>query len=131
MSTRQTKEMRKKDNQEKLLKSINLIENLLRDYTIPKSIKNSMKEILSTLRDERNGEIAVRVANAISLLENMTQNHHLQSHIRTNLWQLISTLESIREEVVIFLIYVKDLKDNDEMLPHQIEQYYILDICIL
>ena len=97
MSTRQTKEMRKKDNQEKLLKSINLIENLLRDYTIPKSIKNSMKEILSTLRDERNGEIAVRVANAISLLENMTQNHHLQSHIRTNLWQLISTLESIRE----------------------------------
>lgn len=97
MSMRQTKEMRKKDNQEKLLKSINLIESLLKDYTIPKSIKNSMKEILSILRDERNGEISVRVANAISLMESMTQNHHLQSHIRTNIWQLISTLESIRE----------------------------------
>jgi uncharacterized protein (UPF0147 family) len=56
-----------------------------------------MKEILSTLRDERNGDISIRVANAISLLENMTQNHHIQSHIRTNIWQLISTLESIRE----------------------------------
>jgi len=97
MSTRQTKEMRKKDNQEKLLKSTNLIESLLRDYTIPKSIKNSMKEILSTLTDEKNGEVPVRVANSISLLENLTQNHHLQSHIRTYLWQLISTLESIRE----------------------------------
>jgi uncharacterized protein len=97
MIMRQTKEMRKKDNQEKLLKSINLIESILKNYTIPKSIKNSMKEILVILKDEKIGEISVRVANAISLLENMTQNHHIQSHIRTNVWQIISTLESIRE----------------------------------
>ncbi|MGE0242414.1 MAG: UPF0147 family protein [Nitrososphaeraceae archaeon] len=89
--------MRKKDNQEKLLKSISLIESILKTYTIPKSIKNSMKEILVILNDEKIGEISVRVANAISLLENMTQNHHIQSHIRTNVWQIISTLESIRE----------------------------------
>ena len=97
MTMRQTKEMRKRDNQEKLLKSITLLESILKNQTIPKSIKNSMKEILSTLRDERNGDISIRVANAISLLENMTQNHHIQSHIRTSIWQLISTLESIRE----------------------------------
>ena len=97
MTMRQTKEMRKRDNQEKLLKSMTLLEYILKNQTIPKSIKNSMKEILSTLRDERNGDISIRVANAISLLENMTQNHHIQSHIRTNIWQLISTLESIRE----------------------------------
>ena len=97
MTMRQTKEMRKRDNQEKLLKSMILLESILKNQTIPKSIKNSMKEILSTLRDERNGDISIRVANAISLLENMTQNHHIQSHIRTNIWQLISTLESIRE----------------------------------
>lgn len=97
MTMRQTKEMRKRDNQEKLLKSINLIESILKNHTVPKSIKNSMKEILSILRDERNGEISVRVANAISLLESTTQNPHIQSHIRTNIWQLISTLESIRE----------------------------------
>jgi uncharacterized protein (UPF0147 family) len=97
MTMRQTKEMRKRDNQEKLLKSMNLIESILKNHTVPKSIKNSMKEILSTLRDERNGEISVRVANAISLLENITQNPHIQSHIRTNIWQLISTLESIKE----------------------------------
>ena len=97
MTMKQTKEMRKRDNQEKLLKSINLIESILKNQTIPKSIKNSMKEILSILRDERNGDVSIRVANAISSLENMTQNHHIQSHIRTNIWQLISTLESIRE----------------------------------
>ena len=97
MTMRQTKEMRKRDNQEKLLKSISLIESILKTYTIPKSIKNSLKEILTILNDEKSGEISVRVANAISLLENMTQNHHTQSHIRTNLWQIISTLESIRE----------------------------------
>jgi uncharacterized protein (UPF0147 family) len=89
--------MRKRDNQEKLLKSISLIESILKTYTIPKSIKNSMKEILIILNDEKIGEISVRVANAVSLLENMTQNHHIQSHIRTSLWQILSTLESIRE----------------------------------
>lgn len=97
MIMRQTKEMRKRDNQEKLLKSISLIESILKTYTIPKSIKNSMKEILIILNDEKIGEISVRVANAVSLLENMTQNHHIQSHIRTSLWQILSTLESIRE----------------------------------
>ncbi|HET7643375.1 MAG TPA: UPF0147 family protein [Nitrososphaeraceae archaeon] len=97
MIIRQTKEMRKRDNQEKLLKSISLIESILKTYTIPKSIKNSMKEILIILNDEKIGEISVRVANAVSLLENMTQNHHIQSHIRTSLWQILSTLESIRE----------------------------------
>jgi uncharacterized protein len=97
MIMRQTKEMRKRDNQEKLLKSISLIESILKTYTIPKSIKNSMKEILIILKDEKVGEISVRVANAVSLLENMTQNHHIQSHIRTSLWQILSTLESIRE----------------------------------
>ncbi|HYZ95319.1 MAG TPA: hypothetical protein VE524_01760, partial [Nitrososphaeraceae archaeon] len=50
MTMRQTKEMRKRDNQEKLLKSMTLLESILKNQTIPKSIKNSMKEILSTLR---------------------------------------------------------------------------------
>ena len=94
---RQTKEMRKKDNQEKILKSINLTDSILKNHTVPKSIKNLLKEILSILRDERNGEISVRVATAVSLLESITQNLHIQSHIRTNIWQLISTLESIKE----------------------------------
>ena len=97
MTMRQTKEMRKKDNQEKILKSINLTDSILKNYTVPKSIKNLLKEILSILRDERNGEISVRVATAVSSLENITQNPHIQSHIRTNIWQLISTLESIKE----------------------------------
>ena len=97
MTMRQTKEMRKRDNQEKIVKSINLIESILKNHTVPKSIKNSMKKILSILRDERNEEISIRVANAISLLESITQNPYIQSHIRTNIWQLISTLESIRE----------------------------------
>ena len=97
MIMRQTKEMRKRDNQEKLFKSISLIESILKNYTIPKSIKNSMKEILIILKDDKVGEISVRVANAVSLLENMSQNHHIQSHIRTSLWQILSTLESIRE----------------------------------
>ena len=97
MTMRQTKEMCKRDNQEKLLKSINLTDSILKNHTVPKSIKNSLKEILSILRDERNGEISVRVATAVSSLENITQNPHIQSHIRTYIWQLISTLESIKE----------------------------------
>ena len=45
MTMRQTKEMRKRDNQEKLIKSTTLLDSILKNHTIPKSIKNSMKEM--------------------------------------------------------------------------------------
>jgi uncharacterized protein (UPF0147 family) len=77
MTMRQTKEMRKRDNQEKLLKSIILLESILKNHTIPKNIKTSLKEILSILGNERNGEISVRVTTAVSLLESITQNPHI------------------------------------------------------
>jgi uncharacterized protein len=56
-----------------------------------------VREILTGIKDEKNGSISVRAANTISMLDNVTQNPQMQSHIRTLLWQVVSTLESIRE----------------------------------
>jgi uncharacterized protein (UPF0147 family) len=56
-----------------------------------------IREVMTAVKDEKNGSVSVRAANAISMLDNVTQNPQMQSHIRTMIWQVVSTLESIRE----------------------------------
>ena len=86
-----------KENQDKLVKSINNLDIIVKTDNIPKNIRNKLKEIIVLLNDEKVGSISVRAANAVSMMESMTQNHQVQSHIRTMIWQAISSLESIRE----------------------------------
>ena len=91
------KEIRDKENQERLANAINTLDSIARNNNIQKNIRNIVREILTGIKDEKNGSISVRAANTISMLDNVTQNPQMQSHIRTLLWQVVSTLESIRE----------------------------------
>ena len=91
------KEIRDKENQERLATAISTLDSIARNSNIQKNIRNIVKEILTGIKDEKNGSISVRAANTISMLDNVTQNPQMQSHIRTLLWQVVSTLESIRE----------------------------------
>ena len=91
------KEIREKENQERLANAISTLDSIARNNNIQKNIRNIVREILTGIKDEKNGSISVRAANTISMLDNVTQNPQMQSHIRTLLWQVVSTLESIRE----------------------------------
>jgi uncharacterized protein (UPF0147 family) len=91
------KELKDKANQERLSNTIVTLELIIKNRDIQRNTRNVVKEILSTLTDEKGGSISVRAANAISILESLTQNRQMESHIRTMLWQVVSTLESIRE----------------------------------
>jgi hypothetical protein len=91
------KEIRDKENQERLANAISTLDSIARNNNIQKNIRNIVREILIGIKDEKNGSISVRAANTISMLDNVTQNPQMQSHIRTLLWQVVSTLESIRE----------------------------------
>jgi len=89
------KEIKEKENQERLARATETLDTITKNNDVQKSIRNMIKEVLAALKAE--GSPSVRAANAISLLDNATQSPQMQSHIRTMLWQVVSTLESIRE----------------------------------
>ncbi|MDQ3872659.1 MAG: UPF0147 family protein [Thermoproteota archaeon] len=97
MMTSSRKELKEKENQQRLSRAIETLDSITKNSDIQKSIRNMLKEVLIALRDEKSGSLSVRAANAISLLDSATQSPQMQSHIRTMLWQVVSTLESIRE----------------------------------
>jgi len=91
------KELKQKENQERLANAAASLDSITRNSNIQRNIRNTVKEVYITLKDEKSGSISVRAANAISMLDTITQNPQMQSHIRTMLWQVVSSLESIRE----------------------------------
>ena len=95
--TSSKKELKERENQQRLARAIETLDSITRNSDIQKSIRNMIREVLSALQDEKSGSLSVRAANAVSLLDNATQSPQMQSHIRTMLWQVVSTLESIRE----------------------------------
>ena len=97
MMTSSKKELKEKENQERLARAIETLDAITKNNDVQKSIRNMIKEVLLALKDEKGGSVSVRAANAISLLDSATQSPQMQSHIRTMLWQVVSTLESIRE----------------------------------
>jgi len=95
--TTSKRELKEKENQQRLTRAVETLDSITRNSDIQKSIRNMIKEVLLALKDEKSGSLSVRAANAISLLDSATQSPQMQSHIRTMLWQVVSTLESIRE----------------------------------
>ena len=91
------KELKQKENMERLSNAISTLDSLIKNVNIQRNIRNMIREVLAILKDEKGGSISVRAANAISMLDGVTQNPQMQSHIRTSLWQVVSALESIRE----------------------------------
>jgi uncharacterized protein len=91
------KELREKENLERLSSAIATLDSISRNSNIQRNIRNMIREVMSAIKNEKNGSVSVRAANAISMLDNVTQNPQMQSHIRTMVWQVVSTLESIRE----------------------------------
>jgi uncharacterized protein (UPF0147 family) len=91
------KELREKENLERLSVAIATLDSISRNNNIQRNIRNMIREVMGAIKNEKNGSVSVRAANAISMLDNVTQNPQMQSHIRTMVWQVVSTLESIRE----------------------------------
>jgi uncharacterized protein (UPF0147 family) len=92
------KEIRDKENTERLESTISTLESFKENKDLPRVIRNQIKDIYDILTEEKNGSISVRAANAVSMLDSLTQNRHMESYIRTSLWQVVSKLESIREQ---------------------------------
>jgi len=61
------------------------------DSTIPKNVRERLKEIFDIL--EADGDASVQVDKAIQVLDDINDDSNLQSYTRTQVWQIVSLLE--------------------------------------
>ena len=68
--TSSKKELKEKENQERLARAVETLDTITKNNDVQKSIRNMIKEVLLALKDDKGGSVSVRAANAISLLDN-------------------------------------------------------------
>ncbi|MEM3118708.1 MAG: UPF0147 family protein [Nitrososphaerales archaeon] len=90
------KKQKEKENEERLAKAMEILNNVADNATTPRNIRKVVKDIATSLEDKE-FSISVRAANAISTLDDLSQDPNMPSYVRVTLWQAVSVLESIRE----------------------------------
>jgi uncharacterized protein (UPF0147 family) len=85
------------EKEEIVKKCAEMLENMLRDITIPKNIRRSASKVMNKLRNG-NESLAVRAAAAVSELEELTNNPNIPSHTRTLVWSIVGQLETVSVE---------------------------------
>jgi len=88
----------KKDNEDKVLKAIAVLQSVADSNITPRNIRKTVKDTIMILQDKSLSP-GVRAANAISLLDDVSQDPNMPSYSRVTIWSAVSTIESIRENV--------------------------------
>ncbi|MDP7658002.1 MAG: UPF0147 family protein [Nitrososphaerales archaeon] len=89
---------KQKENEEKIVKSIAVLQSVADSNITPRNIRKIVKESMVMLQDKPLSQ-GVRAANAISMLDEISQDPNMPSYARVTIWNAVSTLESVREVV--------------------------------
>jgi len=89
---------KQKENEEKIVKSITVLQSVADSNITPRNIRKIVKESMVMLQDKTLSQ-GVRAANAISMLDEISQDPNMPSYARVTIWNAVSTLESVREVV--------------------------------
>ena len=89
---------KQKENEEKIVKSITVLQSVADSNITPRNIRRIVKESMVMLQDKTLSQ-GVRAANAISMLDEISQDPNMPSYARVTIWNAVSTLESVREVV--------------------------------
>ncbi|MCS7138929.1 MAG: UPF0147 family protein [Crenarchaeota archaeon] len=89
---------RKKDleNEEKIIRAIEMLSFVVNDVTTPRNIRNSIKEVIANL-SKKNTTPGIRAAAAINVLDEISQDPNMPSYARTTIWNIIAILSSIKD----------------------------------
>ncbi|MBN1134863.1 MAG: UPF0147 family protein [Methanosarcinaceae archaeon] len=71
-----------------------ILEHIANDNSVPRNIRRSANDVLSTLRNE-NEPLFLRTASSISILEDISNDPNIPLHTRTLIWNVASQLETI------------------------------------
>ena len=72
--------------------AIEIIDEIIEDRTVPKNIRETLKEVKVFVRSDEDAEI--KKDRAIQLLDNVVSDPNMPVYTRTQIWNLISTIES-------------------------------------
>ncbi|MDW8033968.1 MAG: UPF0147 family protein [Nitrososphaerota archaeon] len=89
---------RKKDleNEEKIIRAIEMLSFVVNDVTTPRNIRNSIKEVIANL-SKKNTTPGIRAAAAINVLDEISQDPNLSTISRTRIWSSLTLLEDIKD----------------------------------
>jgi uncharacterized protein (UPF0147 family) len=71
------------------------IDLLLNDTSVPKNVKNAVKDAKENLNSEGD-DYVVKVSSAIYSMDSISNDINLPSQARTAVWNILSMLESIK-----------------------------------
>lgn len=71
-----------------------VLEELMDDSTVPKNVKNKVRDIVEALKED--AELSIRVNKALHILDEISDDANLQSYTRTQIWNVVSLLENIQ-----------------------------------
>ena len=80
--------------QDVIKQSIQVLDHIANDNSVPRNIRRSANEILATLRNESE-PLFVRTSSSISILEDISNDPNIPLHTRTLIWNVASQLETI------------------------------------
>lgn len=79
---------------ERLTQIVELINQIIKDNSVPRNIKKGAEEAKNILSDETR-DIKDRSSSALYILEGITNDRNLPMHSRTILWNVAGALETL------------------------------------
>ena len=73
---------------------IELLEDLKKDSSVPKNVKEKIENTIGILSDEED-ETDIKVSKALQELEEVADDANLQPFTRTQVWNIVSFLEKL------------------------------------
>lgn len=72
---------------------IELLEQIEQDSTVPKNVKNKIKNTITIMKNEQ--ETPVKINQSLQELDELNNDPNIPQYIRTQIWSIVSSLESI------------------------------------
>lgn len=79
----------------KVIQIISMLEQVLKDTSVPKNIRKSAEDIKTILLNEKE-DMSAKVSSAIYILEEISNDRNLPMHARTLIWNIASELETVK-----------------------------------
>lgn len=80
-------------SREKLSQAIAILDQIYEDKTVPKNVKEAVKNAKAALENESLEE-SIRINKALHELEKISEDPNVSAFTRTQIWNVVSLLES-------------------------------------
>ncbi len=72
---------------------IKVLSSLEEDITVPKNVRDGVKEVISVLKEKT--EMSLKVNKALHILEEVSNDMNMEPYTRTQLMNVVSLLEKL------------------------------------